>query len=168
MNLLEHAKSELNHIHIDLDLDKDTYAYKLGQDTYNIIEHISDQKHSYESVTELMVLLNQLVFGKALSVITGSDDEWDNLDDNLLISNRDSRITKNIKTGKIYFRDAYRFYSPHDTVLFTCNESKKEIHLPIYPQELKTKIIQLMFKPAIIPIKWQMKFHLYKCLSEKV
>ena len=48
MNILEHAKSELKHIHIDLDLDKDTYAYKLGQDTYNIIEYISDQKHSYQ------------------------------------------------------------------------------------------------------------------------
>ena len=138
MNLLEHAKSELKHIHIDLDLDKDTYAYKLGQDTYNIIEHISDQKHSYESVTELMVLLNQLVFGKALSVITGSDDEWNKLDDNLLINNRDSRITKNIETGKIYFHDAYHFYSPHDTSLFTCNESKKEIHLPIYQRRRKT------------------------------
>ena len=168
MNILEHAKNEFKLMHIDLDLDKTNYSYMLAQQVYDILDFLSDKGHTAQSISEVMLLLNQLVYNKALTTITGNDTEWDKLDDNLLINNRDSRITKNIETGKIYFHDAYHFYSPHDTVLFTCNESKKEIHLPIYPQELKTKIIQLMFKPAIIPIKWQMKFHLYKCLSEKV
>lgn len=168
MNILEHAKNEFKLMHIDLDLDKTNYSYMIAQQVYDILDFLSDTGHTAQSISEVMLLLNQLVYNKALTTITGSDDEWDKTDDNILINNRDSRITKNIKTGKIYFHDAYHFYSPHDTALFTCNESKKEIHLPIYPQELKTKIIQLMFKPAIIPIKWQMKFHLYKCLSEKV
>ena len=155
-------------MHINLDLDKTNYSYMLAQQVYDILDFLSDKGHTAQSISEVMLLLNQLVYNKALTTITGNDTEWDKLDDNLLINNRDSRITKNIETGKIYFHDAYRFYSPHDTSLFTCNESKKEIHLPIYPQELKTKIIQLMFKPEIIPIKWQMKFHLYTITREDV
>ena len=86
-------------MHIDLDLDKTNYSYMLAQQVYDILDFLSDEEHTAQSINEVMLLLNQLVYNKALTIITGNDDEWDILDDNTLISKRDSRITKDTKTN---------------------------------------------------------------------
>ena len=166
MNILEHAKNEFKLMHIDLDLDKTNYSYMLAQQVYDILDFLSDKGHTAQSISEVMLLLNKLVYNKALTVITGNDDEWDILEDNTLISKRDSRITKDTKTNKVYFNEAYKFYYPNSIDLFTCKESKVEIHLPILPQELKSKTVHLWFNS--IPIKWQLKLHLYTTIREDV
>ena len=166
MDILEHAKNEFKLMHIDLDLDKTNYSYMLAQQVYDILDFLYDEGHTAQSISKVMLLINQLVYNKALTTITGVDSEWDKLDENTLISNRDSRITKDIKTNKVYFNEAYKFYYPNSIDLFTCKESKVEIHLPILPQELKSKTVQLWF--SSIPIKWQLKSHLYTIIREDV
>ena len=166
MNILEHTKNEFKLMNIDLDLDKTNYSYMLAQQVYDILDFLSDKEHTAQSINEVMLLLNKLVYNKALTTITGNDNEWDKLDENTLISNRDSRITKDTKTNKIYFNEAYRFYYPNSIDLFTCKESKVEIHLPILPQELKSKTVQLWSNS--IPIKWQLELHLYTTIREVV
>lgn len=108
-------------MHIDLDLDKTNYSYVLAQQVYNILDFLSDKGHTAQSISEVMLILNKLVYNKALTVITGNDDEWDILEDNTLISKRDSRITKDTKTNKVYFNEAYKFYCHNSIDLFTCN-----------------------------------------------
>jgi hypothetical protein len=85
MSLIDHAKSELRRINFG---DEDTAVM------IEILERFFDQWDSGGAVHAVAPILQRLIAGKALTPLTGADDEWVEVSDGVFQNIRCSSVFK--------------------------------------------------------------------------
>lgn len=103
-NLIEHAKYELEMAGL---FGKDSdYGGMIGEAVMELIEKFSEQGHSGMSASIVASIFAELVMYKPLGGITGTPNEWSEVNENVLQNKRLGSVFKNSKDGKPYFLDA--------------------------------------------------------------
>ena len=106
MNLIEHAKNELDYAGL-FDNDSD-YNGEIGKAVMELIETFSNQEHSGASASIVCSIFNQLAQYKPLGGITGDQDEWSDVSNNIFQNKRLGSVFKqsDIHNCKPYYLDA--------------------------------------------------------------
>lgn len=133
--LIEHATREMN------SWESDDMTQAMKKDILELIEVFSKQGHSGLSASYCINVFTKLARYEPLSALTGNDDEWALVTDDLFQNTRDSRIFKEKTTGKSHFIDAIIF---DDGNLFTGIRggisSEQNINFPFYPKSFYVKV----------------------------
>ena len=104
MSLIEYAKTELNLIGL-LDNDSD-YDGLLGKAVLELLTVFAKQGHSGCSADLVSDLFNKLSRYKTLSPLTGKDDEWNNVGNDMFQNKRNPAVFKNGKEERPYYINA--------------------------------------------------------------
>ena len=115
MNIIEHAKSELDLINFG---KEDTKVM------IEILEKFFDTWDSGGTVWSVAPILAKCIAGKCLSPLTGEADEWMEVDTLMFQNKRLSTVFWNKRTGAVYDID-----NPEGW--------EKQISFPYYPEEAK-------------------------------
>ena len=135
MSLVEHAKSEFKlagWLEDDDDMQK-----QICNDLLELLETFSKQGHSGMSANYLLSYFDRLARFHTITPLTGSDDEWDEVDngnDGIMYQNkRDPSVFKE-ENGKAFWVEGKIFREP-DGSTYTSGESIVEITFPWTRQE---------------------------------
>lgn len=130
MSLLEHVKKELDLVGI-----KENSKNKINSITRNniieLIKVFSEQGHSGMSAPFTLNLFNKLAKYGILSPLTGKEDEWNKISDNLYQNNRCSHVFK--EDGISYDNNGIIFREK-DGECFTNKDSRVNITFPYTPK----------------------------------
>lgn len=132
-NLEQHALRELRAIgYVPLDLPQENGPNKWIQD--NVLELIrvfGKQGHSGMSASYCISIFEKLARFEPLCPLTGADDEWNNVAEDMWQNNRCSHVFKGAD-GRAYDIDARIFREP-DGCCFTNYDSRVYITFPYTP-----------------------------------
>lgn len=145
MNLLNHAKSELDRIH----KDEDGMQELINNDILEIIKVFEDQGHSGFSASYAINALERLLNFKPLTPLTGEDDEWFN--PGIVIDSETLYQNKRCSSVFMHKRDDGIVTSCHDNdgvivsdnggiTWFTSGRFRKEVTFPYYPPTEPEKV----------------------------
>ena len=125
-NLVDYAKDELKRIGmIDSGEEYNDWATKAILD---LIELFSSQSHSGFTAPYVAGMFHRLAMFKPASPLTGEDDEWNDVGDDLFQNKRYSAVFKD-KDGIAYNIDGKVFTDDGD-VWYTCKESRVNVTFP--------------------------------------
>ena len=103
-NLVNFADRELKMA--GLDQPDSDYAGGLYDCVMELIKVFADQGHTGFSAMRTIQLFTRLARYKPLLPLTGSDEEWEQVQDNLYQNKRDSAVFKEHKDALAYYLDA--------------------------------------------------------------
>lgn len=101
-NLLKHAERELTLIGYD---GKDEYNNMVKSAIMELIANFAKQGHSGFSAPYVINVVAKLAKFEVLSPLTGADDEWSHVSEDLWQNNRDSAVFKD--KNSCYYIDAF-------------------------------------------------------------
>jgi len=137
--MLKWAEEELRLAGYDINDPEDGPNRWFAEGTLELLKVFSDQGHSGLSATYAIALFEKLARWKALTPLTGEDDEWNDCG-KFYQNRRQSNVFKNKKTGQAYWSDGkvfWEWYSHPEVddgkpykIYFTSNESKVNIEFP--------------------------------------
>lgn len=176
MTLYKHAKNELEILE-EMAREDDTReliktgkipsvsAYEMqkemSKDVLQLIEKMSKQGHSGFSANILIGYFKQLAEYRPLTELQGTEEEWNDVRDNLQQNKRCSAIfRKNGDNKTAHYNNGYYYSDNYGESWYSCRESSKKISFPCAPEELKPEYRKLWLG-SLMPIKWQVRLHLY-------
>ncbi len=101
-NILKHAERELSLIGYD---GKDEYNNMAKAAIMELLATFANQRHSGFSASYVTDIFNKLARFETLSPLTGENNEWNHVSEDLWQNNRDSAVFRN-KDG-CYYLDAF-------------------------------------------------------------
>lgn len=164
MSLLTFAQKEL-------DLLAEQYSSDDSRDTLKkinecILQMIKNYGNSFIGIPLEKYVYNaihNLYLCNPCTPLTGFDDEWNEVGDNLFQSRRCASLFKIGRDGEAYYMDGYVYQDTNEDGWLTMGTySRKYVTFPCSPSELTTEYRQLIFPLKYVPIKWAVKFHLYR------
>ena len=137
MGWLDFCKEEIERANL-LNEKGDFYGGFTGKALLELCEVFSNQDHSGMSAGVVSSLFSRLVKSLPLTPLTGTDDEWIEVGENLYQNKRCPSVFK--ENGKAYQHDYYIFVEPNG-VCYTSSDSKKEItSFPYWPDHEYIKV----------------------------
>jgi len=133
-NLAKFAEDELRRAG-QFDNSGDFYGGMMGPAVLKLVETFSAEGHSGMSASIARQLFHKLSDWKPLTPLTGEENEWNDVGNNMLQNARCSAVFKNVSTGKAYFLDGQIFRDKRST--FTCRDSRKPMSFPCDVPESK-------------------------------
>ena len=142
-NLVRFAENELNII-IDKCEDEESKEMQeiISKDILQVVEVFSQQGHSGFSANYAINLINKLLRFEPITPLTGSDDEWIQLDyndDTKYQNKRCSRVFKDAE-GKAYDIEGKIFSDDGGKSWYTSKDSRVYIQFPYIPKSEKVII----------------------------
>lgn len=126
-NLVDYAKDELKRIGM---IDSgEPYNDMAANAILELIEMFSSQRHSGFSASYAIEAFSRLAKFKPLSPLTGEDDEWCNVTEDLLQNKRYSAVFKNKESGNAYNIEGKVFTDDGET-WYTSRESRVDVTFP--------------------------------------
>lgn len=104
-DLINHAKRELELINAFSEKG-DFYGGETGKAVMELIEMFSKQGHSGGSAPTVISLFSKLANFKPLTPVQGTDDEWNEIGEDLYQNNRYSAVFKHKKDNICTYNDA--------------------------------------------------------------
>ena len=103
-NLVKHARKELQIAGL---FDKDSdYNGETANAVMELIKVFSKQEHSGASAGMVSIIFNKLAKFETIAPLTGNDDEWVLVAENLYQNNRNSAVFKEGKNAQAHYIDA--------------------------------------------------------------
>lgn len=124
MNLIEHAQNEFSILGWPGDCEM---QQAICRDLLELLQAFSDQGHSGFSASYLLNLFDKLARFQTISPLTGNDDEWRCIGDNMYQNKRDTEVFKEGKEA--YWTHGIIFRDP-DGSTFTSADSHVPIEFP--------------------------------------
>jgi hypothetical protein len=124
MSLVNHAEEELKYIR------GDEYNDMVADAVLEIIRVFADQGHSGFSASITTNIVEKLMRFEPLTPLTGEDNEWNQIKDNLYQNRRSPRVFK--EDGQAYDIDGIVFRDP-DGCYITNKDSRVNITFPYTP-----------------------------------
>ncbi len=124
MSLVNHAEEELKYIR------GDEYNDMVADAVLEIIRVFADQGHSGFSASITTNIVEKLMRFEPLTPLTGEDNEWNQISDNLYQNRRSPRVFK--EDGQAYDIDGIVFRDP-DGCYITNKDSRVNITFPYTP-----------------------------------
>lgn len=129
MSLVAHAEEELRRAGL---FDKNSdYGGLLGAAVLELVKKFADQGHSGFSAESTISIFETVARFKPLTPLTGEDDEWEKVDEQLFQNKRCSRVFKDLD-GSAYDIKGKIFREP-DGVCFTNGDSCTPVTFPYTP-----------------------------------
>lgn len=136
-NAIEHFERECELIGWN---DPKSDGYEMQQlmikNVKDVLEVISEQGHSGFSINYFKNLLNNAIDFKPIRLLTGKDDEWNEVGSDTFQNKRCSSVFKESKDSQAYYMDAYAFRENEDCSYYGTGASRKYIE---FPYELEEK-----------------------------
>jgi len=132
MGFLEFCREEIERAGL-FSKDEDFYGGMTGKALMELCEVFSNQGHSGMSAGLVASLFKRLTEWKPISPLTGDEDEWVEITDNLYQNKRCPSVFKDRKTGKAY-QDDYYIFVDKDGISYTSKDSRKYIEFPYVPK----------------------------------
>lgn len=127
MSLIEHAKIELEAAGF---FDDELYEGMLAEALLELMEVFAKQGHSGMSASIVRSAFHKLANYEPLCPLTGEDDEWNEVDDDLWQNKRCSRVFKTSEGA--YDTDGKVFREPNG-VCYTSKDSRVPVTFPYTP-----------------------------------
>ena len=136
-NLVNYAKSEFSRIPLT-NHEEDEIDVAMRKHVIHMVEEFSKEGHSGFSASYAISCLKRLLTFKPLTPLTGEDDEWMEVSDNILQNKRCSTVFKEIDSGRAYDIEGkvfWEWYTSEETgetfkSYFTCYESRVDVVFP--------------------------------------
>ena len=109
-NMLRWAEEELRFAGYDINDPEDGPNKWLAEGTLGLLKVFSDQGHSGMSAPYAVALFEKLAMWKPITPLTGNDDEWNEVGENVWQSRRNSEVFKE-EDGQAYWIDGRVFWS---------------------------------------------------------
>lgn len=140
-NLVSHARFELEKAGL-FDKEKDFYGGMTGKSVIELIELFAKQGHSGMSAPIVISLFKELANFKPISPITGDDDEWNEVGDEMFQNKRLSSVLKDGKDGRPYYLDAIVWSDEGGSFTGTVDgiKSSQFISFPFMPKTFYVKV----------------------------
>jgi hypothetical protein len=135
--MIEFAKRELKHL---LD-SKEEYDNRMAENVLELLNVFANQGHSGFSAPWCVQLFSRLAMYKPLGPLTGEDDEWQKIDNNLFQNKRYSAVFKKGKDGKAYNVEARVFSDDGGKTWFGNKNSWEYIDFPYTVPNEPEKVI---------------------------
>ncbi len=132
MEFLDFCKEEIKRAGL-FSKDEDFYGGMTGKALMELCEVFSKQDHSGMSAGLVASLFKRLTEWKPISPLTGDEDEWMEITDDLYQNKRCHSVFKEGKAGKAYQYDYYVFID-EDGTSYTSKDSRKYIEFPYVPK----------------------------------
>lgn len=136
-----------------LDVDK-----RVKQDIISIFQRLN----KYEDENTAMDIIQYLIRlwrPRPLTPLTGKNEEWVTLGGKV-VNKRCPVIV--MKDGIVYNTHGYLYRQPKSNNWYWSEESVKYITFPCSPDETVPEFRQLFFSTKYVPLKWAIRFHLYR------
>jgi len=116
--------------------DKDSdYGGMLGKAVMELVETFEKQGHSGFSASTVLQIFQRVASWKPLTPLTGEDDEWGEPLDGLLQNKRDSRIFKEVATGRTFNVEGKVFRKKGESNCWQNKDSQVDIEFPYWPED---------------------------------
>jgi len=125
--LLQHAEYELGLID-----NGDEMQRAINQSILDVVKAFAKAGHSGLSSNYALGVIEKLLRFEPLKPLTGADDEWEDVSDNLFQNRRCSRVFKEKATG-ISFDIQGLIFLDKDGISYTNRESHVTIKFPYIP-----------------------------------
>jgi hypothetical protein len=142
MGTVTHAEKEFDVLGWPGDCEMQGWAC---ENVLELLEVFAEQGHSGSSAPYVLNLFNKLAKFKPISPLTGEDNEWTEVGEEVFQNKRDSAVFKKGKDGKAYWLDG-RIFKDKNGSTFTSNKSSIPVKFPWIRPESK-----------IVP-SWKQKF----------
>ena len=151
-NLLAHARKELElKFPDDPEADGFDMNQAMREATENLMFIFALEGHSGFSASWAITVFERLARYKPLSPLTGDDDEWNQVADDMWQNRRCSNVFKD-SSGGAYVSDHYIFEEPSGA-RFTGFGSQKRIAFPYTPEDPVTVKVDESGTPTAIKYK---------------
>lgn len=138
-NMVSWAEQELRYAGYDVNDPEDGPNKWLAEGTLELLKVFSEQGHSGSSAPFAVALFEKLAMWKPIAPLTGEDDEWGEVSDNLWQNKRNSAVFKD-ETGQAYWIEGKVFWewATHPDIddgkpfksYFTSRDSQVNIDFP--------------------------------------
>ncbi len=139
-NMLKWAEAELKLAGYDINDPEDGPNRWLAEGTLELLKVFSEQGHSGMSAPYAIALFEKLALCKPIAPLTGKDDEWNEVGENVWQNRRNSSVFKDSKDGQAYWMDGIVFWEWFSTpdnddgkpckIYFTSRGSRVNIEFP--------------------------------------
>jgi len=130
-NYRKHAEMELQALGYDLNDKEDGPNKWIMENLFELLDVFEKQGHSGSSAPYCVNAFKKLALFELLSPLTGNDNEWNEVGDNVWQNNRCSHVFKG-KDGKAYDIDGKIFREPNGCC-YTSKDSRVFIDFPYIP-----------------------------------
>ncbi|SDI15160.1 hypothetical protein SAMN05192534_12338 [Alteribacillus persepolensis] len=138
MSLVGFAKREL----AVLEEDGDDMQKEMNNCILEIIETFSKQGHSGFSASYAMQIIERILRFKPVTPLTGEDDEWNVVDEDLEQNKRCPSVFRYNKDNKTAYNiDGKIFSEDGGETWYTCEDSHVSVTFPYTPEEPERVII---------------------------
>ena len=128
-NMVKHAEREFKSL--GWQGDDETQRW-VCDNILELLKVFSEQGHSGSSAQYVLNLFERLARFKPISPLTGEDDEWNELQENMYQNNRDGEVFK--KDGKAYWISG-KIFKDKDGCTFTNRDSWVDVVFPwVHPE----------------------------------
>lgn len=138
-NVRRHAEREL----ALLGGSEDRMQQKMNEHILRMVDLFAEENHSGMSANYAVNILEKLLRFEPLTPLTGEDDEWDDVGDNILQNRRCSHVFKDKHTGAAYDINGRVFREP-DGICYTSSGSRVYVEFPYSP---KTEYVDVAKTP---------------------
>ena len=145
--LVDFANHELQLILDNCDEESRSLQTLINTNILNIVSLVASQGHTGFTASYLINTLNKLLRYQPLSSLTGNEEEWELVDENMgLYQNiRCPSVFRNIE-GKAYNVEGKVFTEDNGHTWFTCRDSRVDItfpyNVPQYPESVFLKVTE--------------------------
>lgn len=134
--MIEYAKRELKYL-ID---SEEPYDNMMAKSVLELLEVFSNQGHSGFSAPWCIKIFSRLANFKPLDPLTGEDDEWNQIREDLYQNKRCSSVFKGAD-GKAYDIDARAFSNDGGETWYTNRDSRVFIEFPYVVPDFPEKVL---------------------------
>ncbi len=132
-NLVKHAKVELELLGYDLNDKVEGPNKWMCENVLELLKVFSKQGHSGSSAPYCISLFSKLANFEPVCPLTGNDDEWTEVSDNLYQNKRCSHVFKNGKDGTAYDIEG-KIFRESDNCCYTSKDSSVDVTFPYTPK----------------------------------
>lgn len=132
-NLIKHAKRELEVMGYDLNEKEENPNKWICENILELLEVFSKQGHSGSSAPYCISLFTKLANFEPVCPLTGNDDEWNEVGDNLYQNKRCSHVFKKDKNGVAYDIEG-KIFRESDGCCYTSKDSCVDVTFPYTPK----------------------------------
>lgn len=136
-NLVDYGKSELSKIEHDDEGMQD----RMDKCVLDLLKLLSDQGHSNHTVHYCLAVFNRLAKFKPLTPLTGEDDEWNEVGNDMFQNKRYSAVFKEGKNGRAYNVEGKVFSNDGGETWYTSKDSSVYIDFPYTVPDKPEQII---------------------------
>ena len=163
MGILSHAEKELNLVENKYQSEMKDTVKRVNDHILSIIRIWCDEPLDEPLTSYVCNAIHNICLCKPLTSLTGDDSEWNDVSYNVFQNNRCANVFKQVEDGRSYYLDGFVYQEPGEHGWYTVGVySRKYITFPCSPSELTTEYRKLIFPTKYVPIKWAVKFHLYR------